>query len=298
MSCRVKVPQDFAPCTVFCRAASVAFVDHNEIEEVWRELFVDVLDVLVARHRLIQRQVDLIRLVDVSLLVHSEFDGFFCSVRKFDGFAFGAQLGHRAFEWSKVIDHRLIDQDVAISKEQDSFFRTGFPKSPDDLECGKGLAGAGGHDQQGSLLSLTDGVDYTIDCDGLVVSRATSTAVRVVRLCHDRDVGRSDLLCVTVLLPELLWRWELIQRQFPFNGSVRRQSIVKQKAVAVGAEDKWDVQRLRIVQRLLHPASDAMVVVLRFDDGQGHVGAKRQQEVGKFRMPRLTILPRTITGRR
>lgn len=50
-----EIGQDLAPGRIFSGAAAVAFVDDNEVEEVRRELFVDVLFLLGARHGLVER---------------------------------------------------------------------------------------------------------------------------------------------------------------------------------------------------------------------------------------------------
>ena len=63
-----------------------------------------------------------------------------------DGLGFRAELGHRCAERAEVVDHRLVDQDVAVGEKEDAFFRPGFPQAPNDLERGVGFAGAGSHD--------------------------------------------------------------------------------------------------------------------------------------------------------
>lgn len=74
----------------------MTFVDHDQIEEVGGELFVDVLLFISATDRLIKRQVDFIRLVDFSV-----FD-----------------LGHRRTKRLEVVGLCLINQNVAVGKEQ------------------------------------------------------------------------------------------------------------------------------------------------------------------------------------
>lgn len=39
----------------------MAFVDHDQVKEVRGELLVHILDVIAARHRLVQRQVNILR---------------------------------------------------------------------------------------------------------------------------------------------------------------------------------------------------------------------------------------------
>ena len=37
-----------------------------------------------------------------------------------DGLGAGAELGHRRAEGAEVVDHGLVDQDVAVGQEQDA----------------------------------------------------------------------------------------------------------------------------------------------------------------------------------
>ena len=46
------------------------------------------------------------------------------------------------------------------------------------------------------------------------------------------------------------------------------RAVVEEEAVTVGGEDEGDVEHLGVPEALLHPVSDAVVVVLRFDDGE------------------------------
>ena len=76
-----------------------------------------------------------------------------------DGLGASAELRHRGAERPEVVDHRLVDEDVAVGQEQDALLAPGLPQPPDDLERGVGLAGAGGHDEQDAVLPLGDGFD-------------------------------------------------------------------------------------------------------------------------------------------
>jgi hypothetical protein len=88
-----------------------------------------------------------------------------------------AELGHRALERPEVVDHGLVDQDVAIGQEQDALcLGAALPQPPDDLEGGVGLAGAGGHDQQHAVLAARNGLDRAVDGVELVVARRLAGA--------------------------------------------------------------------------------------------------------------------------
>ena len=75
----------------------------------------------------------------------------------------GAELRHRRAERPEVVDHRLVDEHVAVGEEQDALLAPGLPQPPDDLERRVGLAGAGRHDQQDAVLALGDGLDRGVD---------------------------------------------------------------------------------------------------------------------------------------
>ena len=95
----------------------------DQIEEVGGELFVDVLFFLGPGDRLVQAEVDFVRLVDRAV----------------------GDLGHRLTERLEVVGLGLVGEDIAIDEEEDAFLGTGFPETPDDLKGSVGFAGASGH---------------------------------------------------------------------------------------------------------------------------------------------------------
>ena len=131
-----------------------------------------------------------------------------------DGLGVGAELGHGRAEGPEVVDHRLVDQHVAVGEEEDALLAPGLPQPPDDLEGGVGLAGAGGHDQQDAVLALGDGLDGGVDGVALVVARRLAAAVVEVVL-------EDDLLCVgRQALPGAVPRPELGGRREGVEGEV------------------------------------------------------------------------------
>ena len=126
-----EVLENLSPGGVFGGAAAVALVDDDQVEEVGRELLVDVAGLLGAGDGLVEGEVDFVGLVDLSLL----------------------DLGHRRAERLEVVGLGLVDEDVAVGEEQDALLDAGLPEPPDDLERGVGLAGAGGHDKQDAVLA-------------------------------------------------------------------------------------------------------------------------------------------------
>ena len=181
-----KVVEDLAPGGVLGRAAAVALVDDDEVEEAGRELAEELLPLLRAGDGLIEAEIDLVGGVDAPLLVERERSGRLSvpSCRSMV-LALVLKLRHRRAERAEVVDHRLVDQDVAVGEEQDALLAARLPQPPDDLERGVGLAGAGRHDEQDAVLALGDGLDGGVDGVDLVVARRLAAAVVEVVLKDD-----------------------------------------------------------------------------------------------------------------
>ena len=56
--------------------------------------------------------------------------------------------------------------------------------------------------------------------------------------------------------------------------------VVKDEAVAVGGENKRNVERFGVVERLLHAVADGVVVVFGLDQGDGDVGLVIEDVIG------------------
>ena len=134
----------------------MAFVNDDQVKKARREFPEKLLALLRPGDGLIEAQVNFIGRVDAALFVErrGEFDlGAVCAL---DGLRARAELGHCRAERPEIIDHRLIDEDVAVGKEQDALLAPGLPQPPDNLKRGVGLAGAGSHDEQDAVLALCD----------------------------------------------------------------------------------------------------------------------------------------------
>ena len=64
------------------------------------------------------------------------------------------------------------------------------------------------------------------------------------------------------------------------DGGVLAGAVVDQEGVAVAADGERHVERLGIVQPLLHAVADGVVVVLGLDDGDRQVGGVVEDVVG------------------
>ena len=207
----VEIFEDLAPGGVNRGAAPVALVDHDQIEELGRELFVDVLFLLGAADRLVEGEVDL------------------------EGLVRGAvgDLGHGRAERLEIVVPGLVGEDVAVDQEEDAPPGAGLPQPPDDLKGGVGLAGAGGHDQEDAVLAPGDGVDGAVDGDELVVARALAGTVVVIVLGGDRLLGRGVAFGGAEPLPEFGRAGEPVQGNFPLDRRGGAGAVVFEKAVTV-----------------------------------------------------------------
>lgn len=80
-----KVVEDFPPCRILGRAATMAFVDHDQVKETGRKCLVELLPFLRASDRLIEAEIDLESGVDAPPVIERQrqIDGG--AVRSLDG---------------------------------------------------------------------------------------------------------------------------------------------------------------------------------------------------------------------
>ena len=215
---RGEVLEDLAPRRIVGRAASVALVDHDQIEELPRELPIGLLVFLRTGDRLVEAEIDLVGRVDAA-----------------------RQLGHRAAERAEVVRHRLVDEHVAVGEKQDPLLSPRLPQAPDDLKGRVRLARARGHDQQDAVLPLGDGLDGRVHGVDLVVARRLAASVLEVVLEDDLlGFGRQPLPC-PIALPQIGRRRKGIERQVHLGRRAGPCTIMEYEAVAVRREREGDV---------------------------------------------------------
>jgi len=189
-----EVLEDLAPGGVGGGAAAVALVYDDEVEEARGELAEQLLALLGAGDGLVEAEIDLVGGVDPALAVQRSWEVDRLAVGALNGLRLCAELGHGRAERPEIVDHGLVDEDVAVGQEQDALAGAGLPQAPDDLEGGVGLAGAGRHDEQDAALPLGDRLDRGVDGVDLVVARRFAAAVVVVVLQDDAlGLGRQAL---------------------------------------------------------------------------------------------------------
>ncbi len=124
-----EVFEDFPPGRIVGGAAAVALVDDDQVEEARREFPEELLALLRAGDGLIEAQIDFVGGVDAALFVERRRKFDFGAVLALDGFRARAELGHRRAEGPEIVDHRLIDEDVAVGKKEDAFLAAGLPQA-------------------------------------------------------------------------------------------------------------------------------------------------------------------------
>ena len=192
-------------------------------------------------------------------------------------FTLGAELGHRAFEGAKVVDHGLVDQDVAISQKQNALFCAAFPQAPDDLEGGVGLASARGHDEERAVLPSADGLDRAVDDGELVVARLF---VALIGLGVDFCGLRTPAFMHAELAPKLLGAGEGIHGQVAFQRAGLRRGITEHERLAVAGKGEWHIEQTSVFDGLLHAGFGILDGFFRLDHGQRDVFFVEQHVIG------------------
>jgi len=194
-----------------------------------------------------------------------------------DALGVGTELGHGALEGPEVVDHGLVDQDVAVGQKQDALFSLALPQPPDDLKRGVGLAGAGGHDQQHVALATGDGLDRAVDGVQVVVARRFARGVvKFGNLAH----CRAPAFPGAVAAPQLGRAGKLSEREVLLQHAAGQRGVAKHKAVDVAGERKRHIEQLGVVNGLGHARAHRMPVVLGLNHGQRDVGLEKKRVVG------------------
>src|SRR5262245_50710455 len=141
-----KVFEDLTPGRILGGATTVTLIDDDQIEKAGGELPEQLLPLFRAGDGLIQPQINFVRRVDAAL-VDGGGDVHATAVIAFDSFGSSAELGHSRTERAEVVNHRLVNQHIAVGQKQDALLLPGFPKPPNNLESCVGLPGTRSHYQ-------------------------------------------------------------------------------------------------------------------------------------------------------
>ncbi len=158
--------------------------------------------------------------------------------------------------------HRLVDQSRAVGEEQHAFDPAGLHQLVGQRDHGPGLAGTGGHHQEGLALLLGEGVVHGTDGPALVVALDDRRVDRGVRKrCARRTTLHHQLELVPGIEP-----LDLARR-------VACGVVPEPVLVAVGVEDhrpapRHLLQAVGVQLRLLLADLRVLLGALRLDDGE------------------------------
>lgn len=123
-----------------------------------------------------------------------------------------------------------------------------------------------------------------VDGDALVVARLLAGGVLGIGLGDDRFGSRWNLLICPIAAPQLGGRRELFEAQRSLGLFREPGLVMEQEALAVRREDEWHVERLGVLERLLHAAAKRIGKVLGLDDRERQILLQEQHVV---RLPPL-----------
>ena len=172
------------------------------------------------------------------------------------------------FQWGKILRSGLVHQHIAVRQIEDFSLHAALQQAVDDLESRIGLAGTGCHHKQKPLLPAGNGIHSPVHGNTLIIAGRIGGLAAVVGLVDDCFLPRRQVSFLLVPGSQLRFTGKFIQPELTLFPS---QKVMLRKPVAVGAKCKGKVQHLRIEHGLLQTIGHAMVVVLRFENGNGIV---------------------------
>src|SRR5450830_1365127 len=242
------------------RAAPVALVDDDQVEEVGRVLAVNGVTRGVAGERLIEREVDFATLLHDAVLDPPA------------GVA----------EGSEVLVLRIVHEDFTIREIEDARFSRGtgavparLPQPPADLKGHERLARARGHRYQDAALARENRADTAIDGDLLVVAGrlARYREARLEKALRRSFVRRPMRGAKTP--PQVRRARERIK----FTLDTRREVELHDSFTVRGVGERQP-ESLGVFPGLLETVTGRFVVGLCLDDGDRKISRVAQEVVG------------------
>ncbi len=239
----------------------MALVHDDEVEEVGRKLTEQPFAALVLRHGLIDAEVHLPAVDDLS----------------------GLDLVACVAEGGEDTVLGLVDEDVAVGEVKDAGAAvsagqvpSGVPQLPADLERDQGLARAGGHGEQQALApALEHGLHGAVDGGLLVVAGVLAGGVVGGREQAVGGLGVGDAAPLLIALPQLGGR-----RVRGEHAGQAGEGVELDDLCAVGGVGEHEAQHLSVEFGLLQPVMHGFVGGLGLDHGQAEVPAVEEQVVG------------------
>lgn len=255
--------QNLPPVAFLPRAATMALVNDNEIEEVGLVFLIKSRPVFVLGDGLVGGEIHLPTFNGFTVL-----DLVACISERDEGFVL-----------------RIVHEDVPVGQEQDfwSFDRivapvpAGGPKFVADLERDYGLSCASRHGDKHPVFPAHDGIDGTIDCDLLVVTRRAFGVVVEGRE-NPLDCGRGQRRGAIQTCPEFVRGWETIDASLNPCGEVELDD-----AFAVCGIGEFQIENLGVFFGLREACAGSFVVWLCLNDRDREVGTVAQEVIRAFR---------------
>ena len=108
---------------------------------------------------------------------------------------------HLILKRSKIVGKSLRYQSRSVGKEKNAFFKTGFPKTPNNLKSSISFSRACCHNEQDSVLTVCNSFNGFIDCVHLIIARLLVGIIRIIGLINNRILHRADMVLFVIHLP-------------------------------------------------------------------------------------------------
>ena len=141
--------------------------------------------------------------------------------------------GHFILKGRKIICEGLRNQSGTVCKEQNSFFDSRFPQTPDDLECRICFARTCSHHQQHSILTGCNRFHSSIDCIDLIIPRLFVRIINIIRLVNNFALSGADAVLLHIHFPKSFRRRKSIEWENSFHFALLYVAIVENKAITI-----------------------------------------------------------------
>ena len=150
----------------------------------------------------------------------------FCSLR-----------GGRGTTVLTILIREMLNCDISVCQEKDSFLYSLLPEAPDDLKSCKCFSRTCCHNEQNSVLPFCNCLYCPVNYYPLIISKGFLPIGKIL-LGYDPLPVFIKPLPFTVLLPEKFRGRKFVQWNFLFYLSKSACPVVEQKGVSVRAERK------------------------------------------------------------
>ena len=231
----------------------MTLVHNNQVKEIRLEQLAEMFFPLVANQLLVQGEIDLMRCNGAGIS------------------SSGVNFMNDLFQRSKVLLNGLVYKNIAVSEVQDLALHTALQQTVYDLESSVGLACAGSHNQQQTILATCNRINSSVDGNALIVAGRIGVLTGIIGLLHHYFLLLGHAGFQLEPSNQFFFGGEFVQAELTLHTG---QKVVLSKAITIGTIGKGQVQHLCIGHCLLQAIRNAVVIVFCFDDGDGVVRCK------------------------